>query len=107
MVWVENFFVKVFKGFFKFRNNDTVNNFVKDLISQKKDLILETFNNDIPDFIRTYKNSLLSFIYQMNLFTKINICQQSETINSIKPAHTSLQTSQCHPLPNRSPTALL
>ena len=46
-----------------------VNNFVKDLISQKKDLILETFNNDIPDFNRTYKNNLLSFIYQNELKT--------------------------------------
>ena len=66
---IQDFFVKVFKGFFKFRNNDTVNNFVKDLISQKKDLILETFNNDIPDFNRTYKNNLLSFIYQNELKT--------------------------------------
>ena len=66
---IQDFFVKVFKGFFKFRNNDTVNNFVNDLISEKKDLILETFNNDIPDFIRTYKNSLLSFIYQNELKT--------------------------------------
>ena len=66
---IQDFFVKVFKGFFKFRNNDIVNTFVKDLINKKKDTIINTFNNDIPDFIRTYKNNLLSFIYQNELKT--------------------------------------
>jgi len=61
--FVQDFQVKLLGKLFKFRNNDIVNTFLKDKLNRSQADVEDTFD-DQEEFVRTFKNDLVSFVFQ-------------------------------------------